>query len=153
MRKFFLITDKKFIQYNAPATTLPYRATKNSAGYDMFSPIDTTIAPNSSELIWTNVKATYGENEVLMLFVTSKMGKSHVMLANGTGVIDSDYFENPNNDGNLGFRLLNLGKEPYVIKTGDKIGQGVFMPFLTVDDEDVSKQKNRVGGFGSTGGN
>lgn len=153
MRKFEAITKPEMIQHNTPATKLPYRATTHSAGYDFFSPIDVSIPAGESSLIWTNVKACFNPGEVLLLFVTSKMGKSHIMIANGTGVIECDYYSNPSNDGNLGFRLINLGKEPYHIKAGDKIGQGVFTTFLTVDDEDTSKQTIRTGGFGSTGGN
>ena len=148
MRKFETV-DKNFIKYNQTEFKMPVRATKFSAGYDFYSPIDITIKPGESELIWTNIKAKFNENEVLMLFVTSKMGKSHIMIANGTGIIESDYYSNPSNDGNLGFRLINLGKEDYNIKAGDKIGQGVFTYFLTVDDEEEITT-TRTGGFGST---
>ena len=78
---------------------LPVRKTKYSAGYDFYSPVDVTIMPGESELIWTNVKAMFNENEVLMLFVRSGMGKSHIMIANGTGIIESDYYSNVSNDG------------------------------------------------------
>lgn len=150
MRRFEVVSDK-FLEYNSKKEDiiLPKRATKCSAGYDFHSPIDVTINPGESALIFTNVKATFNSNEVLFLFVRSKMGKSHIQIANGTGVIESDYYNNPSNDGNLAFRLINLGKEPYVIKKGDKIGQGVFTYFLTVDDEELIETE-RVGGFGST---
>lgn len=148
MRKFERVRDE-FIKYDNKDITLPTRATKYSAGYDFYSPVDVTIMPGESELIWTNVKAMFNENEVLMLFVRSGMGKSHIMIANGTGIIESDYYSNVSNDGNLGFRLINLGKNPYVIKKGDRIGQGVFTYFLTVDDENVIST-TRTGGFGST---
>ena len=123
MRKFEVV-DEKFIQYGQTEFKMPRRATKYSAGYDLYSPIDITIKPGESEMIWTNIKATFNPNEVLMIFVTSKMGKKHIMLANGTGIIESDYYNNISNDGNLGVRLINLGKEDYCIKVGDKIGQG-----------------------------
>ena len=101
-----------------------------SAGYDFHSPTDIVIEPNKSALVWTNVKATFNENEVLLLFVRSKMGKSHIQLANGTGVIESDYYSNPSNDGNLGFRLINLGSEPYVIKKRRQNWTRCFYLFL-----------------------
>lgn len=148
MRKFEIVKDDA-IQYGEKDIKIPYRATKNSCGYDMFSPIDITIKPNESEFIWTNIKAQFNPGEVLMLFVTSKMGKKHIMIANGTGIIECDYYGNEENDGNLGFRLINLGKEDYVIKKGDKIGQGVFTYFLTVDNEEEITNV-RKGGFGST---
>lgn len=148
MRRFEKVKDE-FCKYDNTDITLPKRATKFSAGYDFYSPTDAIINPGESQLIWTNVKAQFNANEVLLLFVRSGMGKSHIMIANGTGVIESDYYSNPSNDGNLGFRLINLGKEPYVIKTGDRIGQGVFTTFLTVDDE-TEITATRMGGFGST---
>ena len=148
MRKFEVVS-KEFIQYGQTEFKMPRRATKYSAGYDLYSPIDITIKPGESEMIWTNIKATFNSNEVLMIFVTSKMGKKHIMLANGTGIIESDYYNNISNDGNLGIRLINLGKEDYCIKVGDKIGQGVFTYFLTVDDEEEITNV-RTGGFGST---
>lgn len=148
MRKFEIVSDK-FLQYGVKDIKLPFRATKYSAGYDLFSPIDTVIQPNQIQLIWTNVKAQFNQDEVLMLFVTSKIGKNGVMMANGTGIIESDYYSNEGNDGNLGLLLYNFGSADYVIKKGDKIGQGVFTKFLTIDNEE--KISNiRVGGFGST---
>jgi dUTP pyrophosphatase len=89
------------------------------------------------------------DDEVLMLYVRSSMGKVHVVIANGTGIIDASYFRNPDNDGNIGFRLLNLGKEDYVVHRGDRIGQGVFMKYLITDDD--SATGDRIGGFGSSG--
>jgi len=148
MRKFETVSDK-FLQYGEKEVKFPYRATKNSAGYDFFSPIDIVIPPTKIQLIWTNIKAQFNQDEVLMLFVTSKIGKNGVMMANGTGIIDSDYYSNQNNDGNIGFMLYNFGSSDYVIKKGDKIGQGIFMKYLSVDDEKEITEK-RVGGFGST---
>ena len=148
MRGFERVKDE-FIQYGEKDIKLPVRATKNACGYDFYSPIDITIKPMQSELIWTNIKAYFNENEVLFLFVTSKMGKRHVMIANGTGVIECDYYGNASNDGNLGFRLLNLGDTDYEIHKGDKIGQGVFTYFLKADNEEEVTTV-RTGGFGST---
>ena len=128
---------------------MPLRATKHSAGYDMYSPVDVTIQPNTMQMIWTDVKAQFEQDEVLFLCVTSGMGKYGIMLANTIGVIDSDYYNNQGNDGNLGFRLYNFSDKPYEIKAGDKIGQGIFTKFLTVDNEQEITT-TRVGGYGST---
>ena len=148
MRKFEIVREDA-LQYGVVPQKMPIRATKNSAGYDIYSPIDIIIMPGTMEMIWTNIKALFQEDEVLLLCVTSGMGKHGIMVANTIGVIDSDYYGNISNDGNLGFRLYNFGKDPYVIKVGDKIGQGIFMKYLTVDDEkEISS--TRVGGFGST---
>ena len=127
---------------------LPTRATAHSAGYDFYSPVDVVIEPGKSCLIFTDVKASMYWDNVLMLYVRSSMGKHPVVIANGTGIIDSDYYSNEDNDGNIGFRLLNLGDEPYTIKVGDRIGQGVFQKYCTVKDDNVAGI--RTGGFGST---
>ena len=128
---------------------LPQRATKHSAGYDFYSPVDVVIKPQEMQMIWTDVKAQFNEDEVLLLCVTSGMGKYGIMLANTLGVIDCDYYSNVGNDGNLGFRLYNFSNQEYVIKAGDKIGQGIFTKFLTVTNEkEITNQ--RVGGYGST---
>lgn len=128
---------------------LPTRSDPKSAGYDFYSPVNITIMPNESKLFFTDVKAAMNDDEVLMLYVRSSMGKVPVVIANGTGIIDASYFENPANDGNIGFRLLNMGNEPYVINIGDRIGQGVFTKYLITDDDNTNG--NRIGGFGSSG--
>ena len=127
---------------------LPIRSDPGSAGYDFYSPVNIIIPPNESRLIFTDVKACMNKDEVLMLYVRSSMGKYPVVIANGTGIIDSSYYNNESNDGNIGFRLLNLGEENYVIHKGDRIGQGVFIKYLTTDDDTSCGE--RTGGFGST---
>ncbi len=151
MRKFEIVKDE-FLKYDFKDVVLPRRATKSSVGYDFYSPINVVIKPKESLLIWTNVKAKFEENVGLILTVTSGMGKNNIMLANSIGVIESDYYSNISNDGNLGFRLHNFGDENYVIKVGDKIGQGFFFNFLTVSNE-TPPTTVRTGGFGSTNKN
>lgn len=148
MRKFEYVTLQKQ-EYDGAKAELPKRATQHSAGYDFYSPVDVVISPHSTAMIWTNVKACFNTDEVLLLCVTSGMGKRGVMLCNNLGVIDSDYFENESNDGNIGFRLYNFSKNDYIVKKGDKIGQGLFTKFLTVDNEQQVSSV-RKGGFGST---
>ena len=148
MRKFEVVKQEA-IQYGVVPNKMPQRATKHSAGYDIYSPISTVIEPKTMQMIWTNIKASFNPDEVLILCVTSGMGKRGIMVANTIGVIDCDYYGNVSNDGNLGFRLYNFSDEPYVIQAGDKIGQGIFLKYLTVDDE-KEITATRVGGFGST---
>jgi dUTP pyrophosphatase len=150
MRKFVKIKDE-FLKYGQKAEDIkmPVRATKYSVGYDFYSPIDYVLKPNETKLIFTNIKATFNGDEGLILAVTSGMGKRGVILANGIGIIECDYYSNPNNDGNLGFMLHNISEEDYEIKCGDKIGQGFFIKYYTVDDEEEITTI-RTGGFGST---
>lgn len=147
MRKFEPIREE--MRKGEIDVKLPTRASKYSAGYDFYSPIDIIIKPHTSELIFTNVKAMMQYDEVLLLAVRSSMGKVPIMLANNLGVVDCDYYSNESNDGNVGFRLYNASNEPYEIKVGDKIGQGMFMKYYTVDDDD--SDGIRTGGYGSSG--
>lgn len=147
MARFFEVVKDEF-RKNKGEIKLPTRATEHSAGYDFYSPVNITIQPGKSELIFTDVKAHMYYDNVLLLFVRSSMGKHPVVIANGTGIVDCDYYNNPDNDGNIGFRLLNIGDTPYEIKVGDRIGQGVFMKYGTIKDDDTAGF--RTGGFGST---
>lgn len=146
--RFFEVVSDAFRKNPDVEIKLPTRGSKNSAGYDFYSPVDAVIQPNEMVMIWTDVKASMYYDNVLMLFVRSSMGKHPVVISNGTGIIDSDYYSNKGNDGNIGFRLLNLGTTPYEIKIGDRIGQGVFLKYGTVKDDNTTTE--RKGGFGST---
>ena len=145
--RYFEVVSEQF-RKNEGDIKLPTRATEHSAGYDFYSPVNVTIAPNESVMIWSDIKAHMYYDNVLMLFVRSSMGKHPIIIANGTGIIDSDYYSNPDNDGNIGFRLFNLGTTSYEIKIGDRIGQGVFTKYGTVKDDHTTAA--RSGGFGST---
>lgn len=128
---------------------LPKRATKHSVAYDFYSPISVTIQPGEKAFIWTDVKAHMYYDNALLINVRSSMGKQPIMISNTQGWIDSDYCDNPDNDGNIGFNLLNLGNTPYEITAGDRIGQGMFVKYFITNDDDVHNERN--GGYGSTG--
>ena len=130
---------------------LPTRGTSKSAGYDLASPIDVIIEPHSSVLIWTNIKAFMAEDELLEVYVRSSIGiKKGLMLKNTVGIIDSDYYSNESNDGNIGLNLRNMTDEAVVIEKGERICQCVFQKYL-IADNDVYLSDSRVGGFGSSG--
>lgn len=132
-------------------TQLPVRADAKSAGYDFFSPIDVVLAPGQKMLVFTNVKAYMGSDEVLMLYPRSSMGiKKGLMLSNTVGVIDASYYENEGNDGNIGLPLLNTSGRGLEIKRGDRVAQGIFVKYLVADD-DNTLSNTRVGGMGSSG--
>ena len=130
---------------------MPQRATKRSAGYDVFSHSNIVIPAKGTVLIWTNVKAYMQEREVLIADVRSSIGiKQNIMLANTLGIIDCDYYNNSSNEGNIGIALRNLSNEMDVkIKEGDRIAQLIFIPFLVADN--CNSEEERVGGIGSTG--
>ena len=146
MRYFEIVKDE--FRKNKGEIKLPTRASKHSAGYDFYSPADAIIQPNETVMIWTDVKAHMYYDNALLIIPRSSMGKHPVMIANTVGLIDSDYYGNESTDGNIGFRLLNLGTTPYEIKTGDRIGQGIFIKYGTVKDDDTTE--TRTGRFGSS---
>lgn len=132
---------------------LPVRKTRFSAGYDIEAAEDTTIPSFKKSikptLIKTGLKAYMEQDEVLILANrSSNPGKKGLILANSIGVIDSDYYGNPENDGHIMFAFYNIKEEDIEIKKGDAIGQAIFQKFLTTDN-DVSSGE-RIGGFGST---
>lgn len=152
MRKFEVVREE-FLKYGVDSKTLkrPFRATKHAVAYDCFSPIDITIPPESTELVFINFKAYCEEDEGFILASTSGLGKKGIILANGIGIVESDYADNESNDGNIGFLLHNLNKTPYEVKKGDKIGQIFFFKFLITDDDaETNPNVVRKGGFGST---
>ena len=147
MRHFEVVRDGH--RKNSRDIKLPTRATKDSAGYDFYSPISVDIEPMHSQMIWTDVKAICESDETLIMTVRSSMGKQPVMIANTMGVIDSSYANNPDNDGNIGIRLFNLGDTIYTVHTGDRVAQGIFIKYLITDDDNAIAERN--GGYGSTG--
>lgn len=129
---------------------LPKRKTQGSACYDFYLTEDITVPANGfTNLIKTDIKAYMPEDEVLLLFTRSSVGLfKHITLANGTGIIDSDYYGNETNDGNIGFVLQNNGNESQTFKAGDRVVQGMFVRYGVIDDDDCNDK--RTGGTGST---
>lgn len=108
---------------------------------------DTNLKPF---LVPTGIKAYMQPDEVLMLFNRSSGPlKRRLILPNGVGIIDADYYNNPANEGEIFVQLINYGLTDYKIKKGERIAQGIFVPFLTADNESKPKSQ-RSGGFGST---
>ena len=132
---------------------LPVRKTKYSAGYDVEAAED-CIIPSFTKgmkptLIKTGIKAYMADDEVLILANrSSNPGKKGLILANSIGVIDKDYYGNPDNDGHIMFAFFNVKDEDVEIKKGDCIGQAIFQKYLVADDD--AAEGERVGGFGST---
>ncbi len=132
---------------------LPERKTKYSAGYDIEAAED-TVVPSFKKgmnptLIKTGIKAYMQDDEVLFLYNrSSNPKKKGLILANSVGVIDKDYYGNPDNDGHIMFAFYNIKDEDIMIKKGEAIGQAVFQKYLITDDDNAEGE--RVGGFGST---
>ena len=132
---------------------LPKRKTKYSAGYDIEAAEDVVIPSfkkgMNPTLVKTGIKAYMQDDEALMLYNrSSNPKKKGLILANSVGVVDKDYYENPDNDGHIMFAFYNIKDEDTIVKKGDTIGQGIFQKYFVTDD-DVAEGE-RVGGFGST---
>ena len=132
---------------------LPVRKTKYSAGYDIEAAED-TIVPSFKKgmnptLIKTGLKAYMQDDEVLYLYNrSSNPKKKGLILSNSVGVVDKDYYGNPDNDGHIMFAFYNIKDEDIEIKKGEAIGQAIFQKYLITDND--SAEGIREGGFGST---
>jgi dUTP pyrophosphatase len=149
-RGFEIVSDNYRV-YADVEIQLPARGDSRSAGYDFYCPVDVILQPGERKLVFTDVKAYMGNDEVLMLYVRSSVGvKKGVVLSNGTGVIDASYFNNESNDGNIGLPLYNTTDKIVEFKAGERIAQGIFINYLIADNESVLNH-DRNGGFGSSG--
>ncbi|TPR24196.1 dUTP diphosphatase [Apilactobacillus micheneri] len=177
MKRGFQVISK----YKNDDIHLPYRATKQAAGYDIESACDFKLPSiwkiGFLKVLWaikheksvsekdmqkakeilkpylvpTGIKVYMQSNEVFIIANRSSGPlKRNMVLPNGIGVIDADYYNNDNNEGELFVQLTNFGLTDRKIKKGERIGQGIFMPFLTVDNEENTGE-TRTGGFGSSG--
>ncbi len=131
--------------------SMPLRSTKHSAGYDISLIEDLVIPAGKIAAGQTGVKAYMMEDEVLHIYPRSSLARKYSLtLSNNVGVVDSDYYSNPDNDGHIMVSLRNFGNKDIILKKGERVAQGVFIKFLTITDEkDVTTTRN--GGFGSTG--
>lgn len=149
MRKFEKVQRLYKVDFS-----MPKRATKKSAGYDFYAPERVEILPmkagSNPFVVMTGIKANMNDKEVLLLFNrSSNPKKKKLILANGVGVIDADYYNNSDNEGEIGFAFYNISDTIVTIEPGDKLGQGVFTNFNIVENDEAEGE--RSGGFGSTG--
>jgi len=146
MRKFEIIKE-----YLNKDVKIPERATNKSAGYDLASAEDVLIKPKEIVLIKTGLKVSIPADEVLLVFPRSSLAmKRGLMMSNGVGVVDADYYNNPNNEGHLMIPLYNFTDKEVLVKKGERVSQGIFVKYgVAVDDE--ANGTKRTGGFGSSG--
>lgn len=133
---------------------MPRRGTKTSAGYDVFNNTGNsiTIEPgNESPAISTYLKAYMLDDEMLTGHVRSNHGfKFSLLLANGTAIIDSDYYNNEKNEGEIFVKFRNHGNKTVIIAPGEGMAQFIFQKYLLTDNDEVTVGGNRTGGLGST---
>ena len=157
---------------------LPHRQTAQSAGYDFQVSEDIIVYPyehlmtimkgesyhpytlkemgdmtsrlhTRPTLVPTGVKCYLEPGTYLELSMRSSTPlKNWLVLANGVGIIDADYYNNSSNEGAIFFQVINLSPFPIKLKKGDVIGQGIIKPYIRTEDDRA--KGSRYGGFGST---
>ena len=163
MNQFYKVSRKQFefdcMKLHWPMTgensfetaeiKLPARATYASAGYDIFAPISLLLRPGAVMTIPTGLKVELGPYKFLMIVPRSSLGfKYQLGLVNTVGIVDRDYYNNPDNEGHIMVRMINRGDKDCRILAGTAFCQGIILPFdICSNDEVVTK---RIGGFGST---
>ena len=162
MSRIFELALNKEGQPQFSEAKLPEYQTLQSAGADFFCAEDVVI-PSSLKhilrrklieitptMIHTGIKANMEPDEGLFLFNrSSNPKKKGMILSNGVGVVDADYYGNESNDGEIMFPFYNFHPWDVKIKAGEAIGQGVFLKYLRPENAKV-KDTKRMGGFGST---
>lgn len=158
MNKFEKISRK---QYNtdfcgqAPTVDyedikIPKRATKYSAGYDIYATRDIRLRPGESAKIPTGIRMRIDPDKFLLIVPRSGLGfKYRLQLDNTAGVIDADYY-NSDNEGHIWLKITNDSKEAKIleVKMSEAIAQGIILPYYITEDDASDGVRN--GGFGST---
>ena len=142
--------DENKIKEIYDSIKLPKRATKGSAGYDFYSPVDINLKSGETAKIPTGIRARINDGWVLNIYPRSGLGfKFRLQLDNTVGIIDADYY-NSDNEGHIFIKITNCSYEEKTvsIKSGNGFAQGIFLPFGITEDDDVTDERN--GGFGST---
>lgn len=100
-------------------------------------------------LVPTGIKCKLEKDKYLELSVRSSSPlKYWLLLANSEGIIDADYYNNPSNEGEIFFQIINFSPYPIMLHKGDIIGQGIIKQYCVTEDDTASGA--RLGGFGST---
>lgn len=143
------ITDGH-MDFNQTNENILKEAFRIGGNYDLdkiYNVLDKELKPT---LVPTGIKAYMQDDEYLKVYNrSSNPMKTGLIVSNGVGIIDSDYYDNEDNEGHIFVQFINLGREPHIIKKGDKIAQGIFAKGLAAD-EDNFNDTERKGGFGST---
>jgi dUTP pyrophosphatase len=128
---------------------LPTYATAGSVGFDLLCREDTEIAPRTLGLIPSNVIVRTPPGYMLLLTMRSSTPRRKgLLIPHGVGVIDQDYCGESDE---LMVQVYNFREEAVMVKRGERIAQGVFVPIMRADWIEVDDMGKGRGGFGSTG--
>ena len=133
-----------------PTVALPSYGTNESAGFDLAAAHDLVIPAGEVALVRTGLVVEVPAGHFLGIFARSSTPlKRGLMVANGVGVIDSDY-SGPNDE--IMVQLLNFTGVPVQVAKGDRLAQGIVLPAPRVSWDEVSDIRAATrGGFGATG--
>lgn len=138
-------TMNRYFKKLSNSASIPERATKGSAGYDISASETVTIGPGEIKLVSTGLAVQMEQDDVMLLIDrSSNPRKRGLVLSNSVGVIDHDYFPSE-----FKGMFTNITDKPVTIEVGQRIMQAVFVKYGLVDDDNAAGQ--RTGGFGSTG--
>jgi len=130
---------------------LPSYQTDGAAGFDLAASADLTIGPGEVALVPTGLVIEVPAGHFLGVFARSSTPlKRGLMVANGVGIVDSDYC-GPEDE--IRVQVLNITQAAVEVRRGDRLAQGVILPYVraTWQETDSPSRPSR-GGFGSTGG-
>ena len=138
--------------YQDRGLSLPIRKTCASAGYDIAAAENVCLQPGQLAVIPTGLKADMQPDEYLAIHIRSSLAiKNRLYLANSQGIIDSDYYDNPDNEGHILIGVVNGGSTEVMLPQGMRIAQGIFCRYLRADADEQAEKQARSGGIGSTG--
>lgn len=119
---------EKIAAYADRQFPMPTRQTKYSAGYDIYLPESVTISAHSQKMVPTGIKAYMQDDEFLGIHIRSSMAiKRHLRLVNNEGIVDADYYNNPDNEGHLMIALANDTDDDIVLEAHERVAQGIFI--------------------------
>lgn len=128
---------------------LPKYHTEGAAGFDLTARAAMTIAPGAVAYVPLNVVVETPPDHFLLIAARGSTHKRGLMLVNGVGIGDSDFC---GEDDEYMAALWNFTDAPVTVERGDRIAQGIFVPFTRGEWEEVEQMENKTrGGFGSTG--
>jgi dUTP pyrophosphatase len=134
-----------------PTISLPEYQTSGAAGFDLAASQDTTVEPGGITLVPTGLVIAVPDGYFLAIFARSSTPlRRGLMVANGVGVIDSDYCGDTDE---IKVQVLNVTKAPVTVAKGDRIAQGLFIPVSRAvwHEETESLRQGARRGFGATG--
>ena len=131
-----------------PAVSLPAYETSGSAGFDLAASADMTVEPGQVVLVPTGLVIEVPAGHFLGVFARSSTPlKRGLMVANGVGIVDSDYC-GPADE--IKIEVVNFTAAPVQVRRGDRLAQGVIMSYARADWQEGAVERATRGGFGST---